>query len=247
MSGHSKWSQIKRQKGVADVKRSANFTKLTHAVIIAAKSGGDPAHNFTLKMAIEKAKEGNMPKENIERAIKRGTGEIAGGTVDEALYEAIGPYGIGILIEAATDNKNRTTSEIKTTLGKFGSKLASVGSVSYLFERKGKIIIEFQGKDHDELELISIDAGADDFLEHGEDLAIYTKINELEIVKKNLEKEGVVIKETSLSYEPKSTVEITDTLEGEKIINLMQTLENLDDVTNIFSNFDIATPITNDN
>ena len=239
MSGHSKWSQIKRQKGVADVKRSANFTKLTHAIIIAAKSGGDPDHNFSLKMAIEKAKEGNMPKSNIDRAIKRGTGEIAGGKIDEALYEAIGPYGIGIIIEATTDNKNRTTSEIKNVLGKYSAKLASSGAVVYHFDHKGKIIIDLKDKDREEIELLAIDIGADDIDDHGEDLAIYTKANELEMVKKNLENQGLSIKEALLSYEPKDMIEVIEPQDIEKILKLMTAIEELDDVTNVYANFDL--------
>jgi len=243
MSGHSKWSQIKRQKGAADVKRGATFSRLTNAIIIAAKAGGDPANNFTLKMAIEKAKQGNMPKDNIDRAIKRGTGEIAGGSIEEALYEAIGPYGVGIIIEVATDNKNRTTSEIKNVLNKFGSKLASSGAVTYLFNRKGKIVIDLGDKDRENIELMAIDAGANDIDDHGEDLAIYTKVNKLEMVKRNLENQNIVIKEAVLSYEPKDLIIITNDTEGEKIINLMQSLESLDDVTNIYANFDLSTSL----
>ncbi len=142
MSGHSKWSQIKRQKGAADVKRGAIFSKLTNAIIIAARSGGDPNANFALKMAIEKARSASMPKENIDRAIKRGTGELGGAKIEEILYEAIGPRGIGILIEAATDNRNRTNAEIKNILNTHGGKLTGSGAASYQFERMGKLLID---------------------------------------------------------------------------------------------------------
>jgi len=239
MSGHSKWSQIKRQKGAADVKRGAVFSKLTNAIIVAAKNGGDPNSNFTLKMAIEKARAENMPKETIDRAVKRGTGEIGGAAIDEVLYEAIGPENIGILIEAATDNKNRTTSEVKNTLIKFGAKLAGSGAVSYQFVKSGKILVEMTGKDRDEVELLAIDAGAQDFDEHGKDLAIYTKPNELKIVKEALENQRMIVNEAVLSWEPQATIEISQQSVSQKIIELMDALESLEDVTNIYANFDI--------
>jgi YebC/PmpR family DNA-binding regulatory protein len=240
MSGHSKWSQIKRQKGAADAKRGVAFGKLANAIILAAKKGGgNPEANFSLKMAIEKAKTGLMPKENIERAIKRGTGEIAGAQIEEILYEAIGPAGISIIIEAATDNKNRTAPEIKNTLAKFGAKMASMGAATYQFEKKGKIIIDLKGQDKENIELISIDAGSDDFAEDGEDLAVFTKPNELEQVKKNLENQGLLVKEAQLIWEPKDTVVISDKVQEDKIIELLEMLENMDDVSAIFSNFDV--------
>lgn len=240
MSGHSKWSQIKRQKGAADVKRGATFSRLTNAIIIAAKQGGgNPDSNFSLKMAIEKAKTGSMPKENIDRAIKRGTGEISGAVVEETLYEVIGPAGVGIIIEAATDNKNRTTPEVKNVLQKFGGKLASTGAVAYHFNKMGKILVDLVDKNRDEIELIAIDAGAEDFDEHGVDLAVYTKPNELKSVKENLESNGFITKEASLSWEPKDSIEIEDKETAQKIINLMQALEEMDDVTGVYSNFNI--------
>lgn len=240
MSGHSKWSQIKRQKGAADAKRGVAFGKLTNAIIVAAKQGGgNPDSNFTLKMAIEKAKAGLMPKENIERAIKRGTGEIGGAIVEETLYEAIGPDGTGIMVEAATDNKNRTTPEVKNTLTKFGAKFASAGAVAYQFNKMGKIIVGLEGKDREEAELAAIDAGSEDFAEMGEDLAVYTKSNELDQVRKSLESEGFQVKEISLSWEPKDVVKIENKETAEKLMNLMQALEDLDDVTGVYANFDI--------
>lgn len=239
MSGHSKWSQIKRQKGAADVKRSAVFGRLANAIIIAAKSGGDPNANFSLKMAIEKAKAENMPKENIDRAIKRGTGEIGGGNIEEALYEIIAPENIGIICLAATDNKNRTTSEIKNAAAKFGAKLASSGAVTYQFAKMGKILIDPSEKDKDEIELLSIDAGAQDFADEGDLVAIYTLPNELEMVKKNLESQDLTIQEAVLTWEPKTTVEISDSSFAQKILDLMTALEDLDDVTSVYANFDI--------
>lgn len=239
MSGHSKWSQIKRQKGAADLKRGVAFGKLANAIILAARSGGDPSTNFSLKMAVEKARAANMPKENIERAIKRGTGEISGAKIEEVLYEAIGPEGTGIIIEAVTDNRNRTNSEIKNILGKFGGKLASSGAISYQFDRMGKLLIDLAEQDREGLEMKVIDAGAQDFEEQGDVLAVYTKPNELEIVKRALEKLNVDIKEGSLTWEPKDLVIISNQNQAEKTLALMESIDNLDDVTGAFSNFDI--------
>lgn len=247
MSGHSKWSQIKRQKGAADVKRGATFSKLTNAIILAAKQGGgNPDANFTLKMAIDKARGANMPKENIDRAIKRGTGEIAGAAVEEVLYEAIGPVGIGIMIEAATDNKNRTTPEVRNVLSKFGAKMASAGAAAYQFDKMGKILVDLTGKNREEIELAAIDSGAEDFDEHGDDLAVYTKPNILEQTKKALEEQGLTVKEASLSWEPKNIVQIADRQESQKIINLMEALENLDEITGVYANFEIEEGLIED-
>lgn len=239
MSGHSKWSQIKRQKGAADLKRGAIFSKLTNAIILAAKNGGDPEANFALKMAIEKARAASMPKENVDRAIKRGTGELGGTKIEEILYEAIGPNSIGILIETATDNRNRTNSEIKNILSKFGGKLAGAGAVTYQFERMGKLLVDSQEEDRQNLELQIIDAGAIDFEEQGDTLAVYSRANELEMVKKNLENQGIQIREASLAWEPKSLMTIGEKTEAEKIIKLMEAVENIDDVTSVYANFDI--------
>jgi YebC/PmpR family DNA-binding regulatory protein len=239
MSGHSKWSQIKRQKGAADIKRGAIFSKLTNAIILSARHGGDSEANFQLKMAVEKAREASMPKENIDRAIKRGTGELAGARLEEILYEAIGPGGIGILIEAATDNRNRTNSEIKNILANFSGKLTGSGAVSYQFEKMGKFLISLTGQNQDELELQVIDAGAQDLEEQEESLAVYTKPNELEMVKKNLESQGINIKEAALIWEPKNLITIGDKVQAERILKLMERLEELDGVTVVYSNFDL--------
>jgi len=240
MSGHSKWSTIKRAKGAADIKRSASFSKLANAIIIAAKAGGgNPDSNYSLKLAIEKAKAGLMPKENIERAIKRGTGEIAGAAIEEALYEAIGPFNTGIIIEVATDNKNRTNPEVKNLLQKFGAKFASSGAVSYQFTKLGKILVSLEGKDQEEAELAAIDAGSEDFAEMGDSLAVFSKPNELDKVRRTLEEQGFEIKEATLSWEPKETVAIEDKEQAEKLMNLVEALEALDDVTAVHTNFDI--------
>lgn len=239
MSGHSKWSQIKRQKGAADLKRGNIFSRLTNAIILAARNGGDPSANFQLKMAVEKAHTASMPKENIERAVKRGTGEIEGAKVEEILYEGIGPSGVGILIEAATDNRNRTNSEVKNALSSGSGKLTGSGAVAYQFERMGKFFIDLEGNDIEKLELNLIDTGVSDFEEQDGILSVYTKPNELEKVKKELEIQGIKIKNPFLTWEPKNMINISDKSDAEKILKLMEVLENLDDVTAIYSNFDI--------
>jgi len=247
MSGHSKWSQIKRQKGAADIKRGAIFSKLTNAIILAAKRGSDPASNFTLKMAVEKARSADMPKENIERAIKRGAGDEGGAQIAEVLYEAIGPAGVGIMIEAATDNKNRTTAGIKNILSTYGAKLASTGAVAYQFLKMGKLLIEVAGKEKEEIELQVIDAGAEDFEDLSGEIAVYTKPNELEIVKKALEGQRLAIKEASLSWEPKSLTQVSDKTDASKILQLMDALENLEEITAVYANFDIEKGLVNEN
>lgn len=240
MSGHSKWSTIKRQKGLTDAKRGLAFAKLTNVIILAAKhGGGDLTSNFTLKTAVEKAKAANMPKENIERAIKRGTGELAGAILEEVLYEVIASHGVGLIIEAITDNKNRTTPEIKTVLTKHNAKLASTGAVTYQFDKMGKLLVEIAGKDMEELELAVIDAGVEDFEEQDEFLAVFTKPQELEQVKKALEASGLVIKESMLTWEPKDMVVVEDKEQASKIMNLIEILEDMDDVTVVHTNFDV--------
>lgn len=240
MSGHSKWSQIKRQKGAADVRRGASFSKLSNAIIVAAKSGGDVNTNFTLKMAVEKAKVANMPKDTIDRAIKRGTGEIAGAAIEETLYEIIATGNIGIIVEAATDNKNRTTAGLKNVLTKFGAKLGSHGSVTYQFNQMGKLLVEVGAKDKEELELALIDAGAEDFMEHDQNIAVYTKPHDLELTKKALEAQGIIILEASLSWEPQNIIKIENNEKADKIISLTETLESLEDVTAVYVNFDLV-------
>lgn len=240
MSGHSKWSQIKRQKGAADVKRGQLFSKLTLPIILTAKNGGDPESNFSLKMAIERARSANMPKENIERAIKRGTGEAGGTQIEEVQYEAIGPGGISIIIEAATDNKNRTAGSIKNVLTKFGGKLTGAGAATYLFARMGKLIVETQGVDKEEIEMAVLESGAEDFEEVADEIAVYTLPRELEQVKKALESSGVKSREAVLSWEPKTTVKISDRGASQKILELMDALDDLEDVSAVYSNFDIS-------
>lgn len=240
MSGHSKWANIRFKKELTDKKRGQLFTKLANAITIAAKEGGgDPEINFKLKAAIEKAKEHNMPLSNIERAIKRGTGELEGAKIEEVMYEAYGPGGIAILIKIVTDNKNRAASEIRSILSRFGGKLAEIGSVGYLFQQRGVITVtpaEKQNKE--EIEMTAIDAGAED-LEENEAIIIYTKPEDLFEIKKQLEERGIKVDSATLSMEPKVPIKIEDPEKASQILKLMDALDECQDVSNLYSNFDI--------
>ena len=234
MSGHSKWSKIKRQKGATDQKRGVLFSKASKAITIAAKNGTDPSMNFQLRIAVDKAKQANMPKDNIERAINKAEGAEK---MEEITYEAYGPGGTAFLIEATTDNKNRAVTEIKTTLTRNGGKLAQSGSVSYLFKRVGQIVVDTEN--YDEVELAAIDAGAEDIEEGDKQIFIYTDPKKLEEVRKNLEIDGYNSTDVGLEWHSTSSVGITDKNLAEKIINFSELLEDLDDVTKVSGNFEI--------
>lgn len=236
MSGHSKWSTIKRQKGAKDAARGAVFTKLGNAIAIAARGGGDPETNFSLRLAIDKAKAANMPLSNIQRSIDRGSGKLGGEQIQEVMYEGYGPGGVAILVECATDNINRTLPEVRLAFSKHGGNLAEKGSVAFQFERKGMVRVSSNG---DELVLQAIDAGAQDVQDEGYESVIYTDLKELAQVRDNLQNAGVEVTEADLTYVPKNTVEVTDKETAGKIIRLMEALEELDDVTTTYTNFDI--------
>lgn len=235
MAGHSKWAQIKRGKGIADQRRSAVFSKLASGIAIAARTGTDPETNFQLRIAIDKAKAANMPKDNIERALERAKGSDAA-TLEEITFEAYGPGGTAFMIETATDNRNRTIGEIRAVLNKFGGKLAEAGSVGYLFKKRGLIVLP---EASEEAELVLIDAGAEDFVENDNQLFLYTVPNELESVRQKLITAGFEPTEVSFELEPTTTIPITDEALVKKVINLSEALEELADVTNIASNFDL--------
>ncbi len=237
MAGHSKWAQIKRQKAVADAKRGNLFTKLANAITVAAKQGGgDPDLNFKLRLAIERAKQANMPKDNIQRAIKRGTGEIGGGDLEEIVYEGFGPDKIGVILEVVTNNKNRIVSELKHVFSKFGGNLASSGSVAWMFDKKGVVEIELEKPLSEEDELNFIEAGADDWEVDDRILVIYTPPTELQTVSQKLSELGFNVKSAELAYLPKETKTPTDPDKWQKFIN---TLEENDDINNIYSNASI--------
>lgn len=239
MSGHSKWSTIKHKKAAQDAKRANVFTKLGNMISVAAREGGgDLEINFKLKMAIDKARSQNMPKDNIERAIKRGTGELNDGNqIEEVIYEAYGPGQVAMLIKTATDNKNRTVGEIRHIFSKNGGKMVASGSVSYLFEIAGEIVIEIDDRDVDEIELLAIEAGAENIEKQDDLLIVYTKANELKKVKEFLEEKALKIKSAELSFLPNQKTKLEK--EDEDVYNrLLEILDENDDVVDIYDNLE---------
>lgn len=242
MSGHSKWSQIKRQKGAADIKRGQTFTKLGNAMTIAVREGGggDPTSNFRLRLAIDQARAANMPKENIQRAIDRGLGRGgAGGQLESVFYEGYGPGKAALVIEAATDNKNRTTGEVKNIIERSGGSFVSPGTVSWMFSDEGVITVPKEGKSMDEFLDLAIEAGAEDVADAGDVVHVYTKANEVDIVKKALSDKGLPVQNAELSKKASTTVQVNDAQTAKKILDLMEKLEENDDVQKVWSNFDI--------
>lgn len=239
MSGHSHWATIKRKKGLADLQRGKVFSKMARNITVAARKGGDPEMNPALRLAIEKAKEIAMPKENIERAIKRGTGELKGKELEKFIFEAIGPAGVAIIIEGITDNKNRALNEVKQALRENKGKLVQAGTVSYLFERKGMITVQMRDEQlpmtKEDLELKAIEAGAEDLRWQKEYFKVITKIADLERVKDNLEKEGIKIESASLDWVEKKSLEVSEKTR-EDCEKLFEALDELDDVQEIYSN-----------
>lgn len=238
MSGHSKWSTIKRQKGITDAKKSAAFTKVANLITLAAKHGSDPTMNFTLRLALDKARSVNMPASNIQRAIDRASGKLGGAAIEEVTYEGYGPGGIALIVECATDNRNRTYPDVRTAITKNGGSMAEPGAVTFQFTRKGVVRAGFSG-DPDEAMLSAIDAGADDAEVEGQELVVYTDPKQLAAVRDALQARGFKIEEAELSFVPNNTIEITDPDVTQKIMNLMDALDDLDDVSNVHSNFDI--------
>ena len=236
MSGHSKWSTIKRQKESTDAKRGAVFTKLGNQIALAAKGGTDPATNSSLALAVERAKAANMPLNNIQRAIDR-VADKSAAQLQEVVYEGYGPGGTGIIIEAATDNKNRTFPEVRTAMTKNGGTMAEPGSVAFQFTRKGVIRVAASGED---ALLGVLDAGAEDAVEEEGELVVYTAANELAKVRQAIKDAGLEVKDAELQYVPNNTVEITDAEVARKVMKVMDALDDLDDVTSVHSNFDIA-------
>jgi YebC/PmpR family DNA-binding regulatory protein len=246
MSGHSKWAGIKHKKAIIDAKKGKEFTKAANMITIAAKQGGgDPKMNFSLRLAIDKAKAVNMPAANIERAIKKGTGELGGAAPEELTYEGYAAGGVAVLIEALTDNRNRTASEIRSIFAKHGGSMAESGAVAYLFEKKGQILINIkdQKMSKDDLEMIIIESGAEDFEESEGEITVYTKVNNLQKVKEGLEGEGSKIDSDEITYIPKTEVKVTDESTAAKIIRLIDTLEESEDISDVNANFDIPEEI----
>lgn len=234
MSGHSKWSTIKRQKGVKDAARGAVFTKLGNAIAIAARAGTDPDMNFSLRLAIDRAKAANMPNTNIQRSIDRGSGKLGGDQIQEVMYEGYGPGGVAILVECATDNLNRTYPEVRLAFTKHGGNIAEKGAVAFQFDRKG--VIRIKG-DSEDLLLQVLDAGAEDAVQEDGETIAYTDPKELARVRQALQDQGLEITEAELTFVPNNTVAVDDEATLGKVMRLMDALDELDDVTNTHTNF----------
>lgn len=246
MSGHSKWSTIKRQKGITDAKKSAAFTKVGNLVTLAAKHGSDPATNFTLRLALDMARSVNMPASNIQRAIDRASGKLGGAAIEEVTYEGYGPGGIALIVECATDNRNRTYPDVRTAITKHGGSMAEPGAVTFQFSRKGLVRAGYSG-DGDEAVLKAIDAGAENVELENKELIVHTDPKQLAAVRDALQAAGFKIEEAELGFVPKNNIEVTDPDVAHKIMNLMDALDDLDDVSNVHSNFDIVAEIDNNN
>lgn len=239
MSGHSKWAQIKRQKGVADARRGQLFTKLAREIIVAVREGGPNLEsNFQLRLAVQKARDSNMPSDNIERAIKRGSGETGEAALIEMKLEGYGPSGLAILVEALTDNRNRTIQEVRRLFTRHGGSLGESGCVSWLFDSRGVITVESDGSDSEEIALIAIDAGAEDVKTEKDYVEVYTKPEDLEKVRKVVEENGRVIS-AEISRMPQTTVLLEDN-KAVQALHFLDELEGLDDVQRVFSNIDFS-------
>ena len=239
MSGHSKWSQIKRQKGANDAKRGAVFTKLGREITIAARQGGgDPDANYRLRLAMEKARAENMPADNIKRAIEKATGGSAADQYEELTYEGYGPGGVAILVEAATDNKNRTAADVRAMFTKNGGQLAGAGAVAWQFEPRGVVAITLDGNNADEIALAAIDAGADDVDTEADPIEVVTDPTNLEELRKSLEGAGMPIESAEVMMHAKTPIEV-DAHVARQNLRLMEALEDLEDVQRVTANFDL--------
>jgi YebC/PmpR family DNA-binding regulatory protein len=241
VSGHSKWSSIKHKKGAADSKRGQLFSKLSRAIIVAAKEGGpDPAANLALQNAIEKARSYSMPKENIERAIAKGSGADAGASSFETVvYEGYGPEGVAVLVEAVTDNRNRTASEVRHAFTKHGGNLGTTGAVAWQFERRGVVVVPADGADEDSLVMAAADAGADDVERDGSSFVVTSAPEALSSVRQALEDAGLTVESVELAMVPKTTVAVSDESMARRIVGLVEGLEDTEDVQDVYANFDI--------
>ena len=241
MSGHSKWSSIKHKKGAADAKRGKLFSKLSRAIIVAAKEGGpDPSGNLALQNAIEKAKSYSMPKDNIDRAIAKGSGEGTDGAMFETVvYEGYGPEGVAVLVEALTDNRNRTAADVRHLFSKHGGNLGATGAVAWQFERRGIVLVPSDGVDEEALFLAVADAGADDVEQDGSVFQVSSTPDQLQSVRQAVEEAGFAVESAELSMVPKVTVAIDDDSTAKQVVRLVEALEDNDDVQDVYANFDI--------
>lgn len=240
MSGHSKWASIKHKKGAADAKRGKLFTKLIRELTVAAREGGgNPDANPRLRLAVQKARDSNMPADNIERAIKKGTGELEGVSYENVSFEGYAAGGVAVIVEGLTDNKNRTTSGVRTIFSKRGGKMAGAGSVSFQFEKKGIFLVKRESADEDELMTTAIDAGADDFTSDEDFFHITCQPRDFDKVRTGLLENNVKIESSELSMVPNNTIKIDDEDTARSILALVEELEDNDDIQNVYSNFDI--------
>jgi YebC/PmpR family DNA-binding regulatory protein len=239
MSGHNKWSSIKHKKGAADAKRGKLFTRIVKEIILAARDGGgDLSANPRLRTAIQSAKGANMPKDNIEKAIKRGTGEIEGAIYEEITYEGYGQGGVAILVEVTTDNKNRSVAELRHCFSKYGGNLAESGAVAYNFDKKGVIEIQVNGKDEDDFMMQALELGADDVQKDDDLFLVYTATTDLYKVVGNFEEAGYTIEKAEFTRIPKNTIQADEV--AEKLLKLIDKLEDLDDTQKVYANFEIS-------
>ena len=241
MSGHSKWSSIKHKKGAADAKRGQLFSKLSRAIIVAAKEGGgDPAGNLALQNAIEKARSYSMPKDNIERAIAKGSGADAeAASFETVVYEGYGPEGVAVLVEALTDNRNRTASEVRHAFTKFGGNLGTTGAVAWQFERRGVVLVSASGTDEEELVTAAAEGGADDVELDGSSFVVTSTPESLSDVRRALQDGGFTVESVELAMIPKTTVAVSDESAARRIVKLVEGLEDTEDVQDVYANFDI--------
>lgn len=239
MSGHSKWSTIKRKKGANDAKRGKLFTKLIRELMVAAREGGDESANPRLRAAIQNARIANMPQATMERAIRRGTGEEPGAVYEPALFEGYGPGGVAVIVEALTDNRNRTVSEVRHVFAKHNGNLAENGAVAWMFEQKGVIEVDKAAIDEERLMMAVMDAGAEDIQDSDEMYEVIAPLADFEAVKQALEKNGIAFAQASLAWIPKNMLEVQGEV-AEQIVRLLEALEDLDDVQKVYSNFDVG-------
>jgi YebC/PmpR family DNA-binding regulatory protein len=240
VSGHSKWSTIKRKKGAADAKRGKIFTKLIKEIMVAARmGGGDIDGNPRLRSAVNAAKSENMPKDNIERAIKKGTGDIDGVVYDEILYEGYGPGGVAVLVETMTDNKNRTVADVRHFFSKNNGNLGESGCVAWMFDQRGVISVDAEGVDEEQLMELALEAGAEDVVDEEDTFQIYTAPEDFNTVVEQLEKSGIKMSEANISMVPKNTIEVTEEKTASNLLRLLESLEDHDDVQKVHANFDI--------
>jgi len=238
MSGHSKWATIKHKKAATDAKRGSLFTKLIKEITVAARGGGKPETNPRLRVAIERAKEASMPSDNIERAIKKGTGELEGVSYEDIVLEGYGPGGVAIYVEGVSDNRNRTTSEVRTIFTKKGGNMAGAGSVAWMFEKKGYIVVSKKAIDEDKLMTIALDAGAEDMVAEDENYAITTSPIDFPKVKKAIDDNKIPTEDSEITFLPKNTVKLAGD-DAKKVLDLVEGLEEHEDVQHVYANFDI--------